>query len=530
MMRRGVILPAVLVTLAVGALIGTTALYFADAGRRAASAGLDATQVRALGWSAVQGAMAELAARRDDLLAGEPPQLTEQWVAFQTGGGRSGLFRLLPMGPEGDLAAGENGKLDLNHALEASIARLPGLDEQFAAAIVAARPLESLEDLLAIEGISREMVYGGDDEGGKALGAGQETSASQGVAEVFAGAGARPLADTSTVYSFDPNIQSGAGDAQRRGDRRLNLNVEYNERLGRALDDRFGRGAGDAVRQVMESGRTFQRDADIVAALRLFRLPAEEWAPLLDTLTTSDHEYLPGRVDVNVAPAEVLATLPGLSDEIARAIVDRRESLSPSARLSVTWPLTEDLLTPEQFQEAVDHLTTRSMQWRVRVEAGLTARGPTGFAASVDDLSFDEFGVLDSGDGTRLERRVVLEAVIDVASQRPRVAFLRDVTYEPLSRRLAAERGESRESAAPGARPSDAEQDPRVEHLVDLEMAPAESSRRGGPGPVAPAGGAAAEAVDPALFDEADAGAPGAGDEPEFVDRRRGRWTAGGGG
>ena len=65
MSRRGVILPAVLITLAVGAMIGTTALFYADSGRRGATAALQATQVRALGWSGVQAAMAELASPED---------------------------------------------------------------------------------------------------------------------------------------------------------------------------------------------------------------------------------------------------------------------------------------------------------------------------------------------------------------------------------------------------------------------------------------------------------------------------------
>lgn len=527
MTRRAVILPAVLVTLTVGALIGTSALYFADAGRRAAAAGLDQAQVRALGWSGVQAAMAELAGQRDALIAGEAPQLTGEWIAFETSGGRMGLFRLLPIGPAGELAISEAGKLNLNHAAEEAIAKLPGLDEQLAAAIVAARPLDSLEDLLRIEGISWELVYGGQPGGEGAMSAAPETSTSQGVAGqpagAFAGGGPPPLADTSTVYSFDPNIQCGVDDDARRGERRLNLNVEFNERLGRALDDRFGQGAGDAVRQIMESGKTFPSDASVVETLRFFQLPAEQWGPILDALTTTDHEFVPGRVDINTAPADVLAALPGLEGEIAAGIVARRESMSPDLRLSPTWPVTEDLLTPEQYQAIADLVTTRSAQWRVRIEAGLTAPGATGFSASVDDLAFDDFGVLESDGGTRLQRRVELEAVIDVASQRPRVAFLRDVTHQALARRLAAERAEE-----PGAsreaedREVEAEEDPRIEHLVDLELGmrparePAEAPEQAPPAP------SDAQPAEP----EVDAAAPG--DEPEFVDRRRGRWTAGG--
>src|SRR5690606_19616066 len=155
----------------------------------------DLTQVRALGWSGVQGAIAELAEQHEGLIAREEPQFTDEWIAFETTGGRNGLFRLLPLGPAAELAISEAGKLDLNTAPEESIAQLRGLQEQLAARIVAARPLESLADLLAIEGITWETIYGGDasDQGAGSPGAGQEAAAPEGVAAMFSGAGARSL-------------------------------------------------------------------------------------------------------------------------------------------------------------------------------------------------------------------------------------------------------------------------------------------------------------------------------------------------
>ncbi len=539
MRRRGIILPAVLVTLAVGAMIGTTALFYADAGRRGAAAALEGTQVRVLGWSGAQAAMAELAAQREDLLAGELPRLTDEWVAFTTAGGRGGLFRLLPRGEMGELAVSENGKLDLNHAPVEAIGKLPGLSLELAEAIVAARPLSSLEDLLEIEGITRGLVHGEQSPTSEQVSGAGATSEQVGGAG-FSGGGGSALADTATVYSFDPNIQSGIEGAGDRGERRLNLNVEWNERLGRALDRRLGDGAGEAVRQIMESGQTFARPSDMVRVLRFFQLPADEWPRVLDALTTTDDEYLPGLVDMNVAPAAVLACLPGMDDEIARAIVDERGAMAPSSRESVCWPLLEELMTPEQFEQAVDHLTTRSTQWRVRVEAGLTARGAMETTVGVDDLAADEFGALMAGAGDRLQRRIELDVVIDVASQRARVAHLRDVTHVELAERLAAERA----AQAPVAEQDRAAGrsaegvDPRSDHLVDLDLETGGGGRMqdGGAAPRDLASGSAEGAPDGGDGGvESDGAGDGAGlesggDEPQFVDRRRGRWTAGTGG
>src|SRR5690606_13939789 len=144
----------------------------------------------------------------------------------------------------------------------------------------------------------------------------------------------------------------------------------------------------------------FASDAAVVETLRRFQLPADQWGPILDALTTTDHEFVPGRVDINTAPALVLAALPGLEGESAAGIVARRGSLAPDLRLSPAWLAEEALLSPEQYQAIADLVTTRSMQWRVRVEAGLTAPGATGFGVSIDELSFDEFGVLDAEGGT----------------------------------------------------------------------------------------------------------------------------------
>ena len=80
---------------------------------------------------------------------------------------------------------------------------------------------------------------------------------------------------------------------------------------------------------------------------------------------------------------------------------------------------------PSVFEGIVDLVTTRCMQWRVRVEAGLARADGAGPGIGGPVSGAAAGGGLESLD---LRPRVVLEAVIDVASQRPRVAYLRDVT------------------------------------------------------------------------------------------------------
>lgn len=266
--------------------------------------------------------------------------------------------------------------------------------------------------------------------------------------ESFSGeVGALPLADLVTVFAFDPNVQSGAGGdpLRHRGRKRVNLNQTWSDSLRSALVDRFGEGVAQGVEQIMKNGTEFRSESDFVRVMRFFQVPPGDWAEALDALCTSDDDYVLGRVDLNTAPAEALACVPGIDEAMAEEIVAARERLDESQRTSVAWPAAEGIVPEEQFQEAVPWLTTRAMQWRVRLEAGVAPAeswvGP--------------------GDEATLGQRMVLEAVIDVSSQRPRVAYMRDVTLLPLARRLYAGRAESAQDEWPDEEPDPLE-DPEV--------------------------------------------------------------------
>jgi hypothetical protein len=281
------------------------------------------------------------------------------------------------------------------------------------------------------------------------------------------------------------------------------------------VDDRFGEGASTAVKQFFDRGTKFKGMADIVAAAISANVEPKDWAPIVDALTASADPYLIGLVDLNHAPAEVLSAVPGISVEAAGRIVNARDSVDAAARRTPVWPVIEGILQPQEYVKAADHLTIRSLQWRVRVEAG---------TASASDQDHGEQSAV-------LADRVVLEAVIDVASERPRIAYLRDVTLEDQVERLLGAEGE------PGEPPIAVEQEPLpvaeergglklggLELDTDLDLSSGMNKgfgdldlggkndkpeakgrpkpREAGPEPVSPA--------------------PAAG-----VDRRVGRWTAG---
>jgi type II secretory pathway component PulK len=87
-------------------------------------------------------------------------------------------------------------------------------------------------------------------------------------------------------------------------------------------------------------------------------------ASLLDVATVSEETVFPGLVNVNTAPAEVLAALPGLDAQTAEAI-DAYRKQGGGDFSSMAWLLDVDGVGPERFLPLLPMITTRSFRYRV---------------------------------------------------------------------------------------------------------------------------------------------------------------------
>lgn len=533
--RGGSAIFAVLMLLVIGVIIVASVLVSADAAGTSTESERQRTQSRALAWSGVQAVMAELAEQREGLLDGLDPELTEEWSLFTLDDGSRGIVRLLDLDPEGaSLVASENAKLDLNTATAEMLALVPGLDETLAGRIVEARgaqPFGSVEELLGIEGVTPDMVYGtsfAEDDGLFGVAA----PAAPGFADAAVSGGG--VGDYLTVFSFDPNVQVGVqGEREHRGKLRVNLDQGWSDALEDAIIERFDANVAQLVKQLIDGGQTFKNDGELAGVLLDRGVDPEGWSTVFDVFSTTDDEFLAGRVDVNRAGPDVLACVPGITPERAAAIVDMRGMIDAESRLLPTWLLQEGLIEPEAYAEAADWVTARSMQWRVRIEVGVMPGEGAGFdegfggfdeslPMTMDDLaaSWDEPPEMD-----RLLHRMVVEAVIDVASSRPRVAYLREVTLlEPVLAMLRAgaeedDRPDGLEAPidelASGTVPGDdASLDAGLDFGDEMDFASADSGEGG--------------LRDP---DDTEAGVGASGGETDLgtsggaVDRRIGRWT-----
>lgn len=413
--RRAVALAAVLLVIALGALVGTTAVYFASAEYASTASTARRVQARALAWSGVQAAADEVWRQRSALLSGESPRLEREGVLFEDGApgaGTRGLYRLRIVGGEDcPYAAAEAALVDAN-SVSAERLSAVGLGPALAEEIVSRRkqrPLGSVAEALSL--VSLGWNTGGVSP---ALGGGMGSGEAR-------NSGAPPI----TVFAFDPQVSGGVSKALPAGGPRWALSAGWTRDveagLGAALsakDLAAVKGVIEAVGRGGEGGSAGPGTSGALAARLLGAGVTPAGAGVvLDAIAVGDGAFRVGLVDASRASEGVLAGVPGFDAESAAKAVSVRRGLSSAERSGVSWLVEKGVLTPEAFAKAVDHVTHRTMQWRVVVDGGVAgAEGSGGSGVSGADAE------------AALRDRVTLEAVIDVSGEVPRVAYLRDVS------------------------------------------------------------------------------------------------------
>jgi len=85
-----------------------------------------------------------------------------------------------------------------------------------------------------------------------------------------------------------------------------------------------------------------------------------------DKISVTDDEYRNGVININTAPAEVLATIPNVDETIYNAIIEAREGGTVFAGLNDLFQLTA--LNRQQLQVLVDNVCTKSSVYLVRLK------------------------------------------------------------------------------------------------------------------------------------------------------------------
>jgi hypothetical protein len=199
--------------------------------------------------------------------------------------------------------------------------------------------------------------------------------------------------------------------------------------LGRALTGGGGGQGGSVTRAGLDLSQTpppefkltslyqlvgVEIEADIDGKMETLQSPwtvdeMPEYLPdLMDTLTISEDEYIEGRINLNQARLEVLLGIPGMTEELAAAIVESQlydESAAPDpeaviAHSTAGWLVFEGLTDLPTLQKLDQYLTGRGDVFRIQTIGYFDAGGPF----------------------TRTE------AIIDATESPPKVIFQRDLS------------------------------------------------------------------------------------------------------
>ena len=89
---------------------------------------------------------------------------------------------------------------------------------------------------------------------------------------------------------------------------------------------------------------------------------------LMENFSTQDFETMPGRININACPAELLLGIPLLDEETANAIIEARAEPSQSEnRLYETWPLVEGVVSLAQMRSLMPLITAGGDVYRAQV-------------------------------------------------------------------------------------------------------------------------------------------------------------------
>ena len=354
----------------------------------------------------------------------------------------------------------EAGKINLNAANETTLLRLPGMTAELVDCLMdyrdrddVARPggaeqdyysalrhpyvikngqLATVEELLLVKGFDGQVVYGDDYNLNGLLDKNEDDGKDSFPPDNQNGQLDRGLLGLATVVSYE-------WDRDNDGQARVYINGGLDGLAQTGLPDK----TIDFIKAYRAEGKSFKHPSELLemryqssrsgggSGRMQWRLGeetrgggggggdgwiesgvgAEQLPTVMDKLTVSPVRAatgsgarvsmgLPGLVNVNTAPVEVLAAVAGIGEDLARDIVAARGQIDPEKKATPAWIYVDNLVDAAKFKEIAPRLTARSFQFRIRC----------------------------IGFGVPCGRFYVVEAVVDMATPAPRIVYTRDLT------------------------------------------------------------------------------------------------------
>ena len=434
---RAFVMIAVLVVVAAAILVATGAIFAARAATVTSRASDTERRLRDAALDGVLLAADRVAADREKILAGAAPT-AEPLVLEIPDGDRRIEVRLVPQW-SGELFASEAAKLDANLASPAVLEKLTEdsaeVARELVARLAARRPLTSVDALPALappadaadalrEVLGPLRAIG--DERDELDEAGSESRSRASIpplVELLTVHGAEPLVDASGAAKLDLVAAFGDGAAGQSTASLQQFEDAERDVLEAAVREARGdgQGAGGAADDGLVARGLLARGVD----------PARV-DQILAGCTLEAGTHGAPRLDIVRADVRALAALDGLGAEAAARIADLRDSLDETERKGTSWLVSRRALTPEQYGAVAGRITHRSALWRYRVEARIERADAESGVRSARSRSTATGAPSDEPRAT-----YAFDCVVDVSTERPRIAFLRDIALLPTARALA---------------------------------------------------------------------------------------------
>jgi type II secretory pathway component PulK len=368
-----------------------------------------------------QGAIQHVLSCVDSLKGQVPTESETPCQAVQVG---AGAFWIIHPDFRDDvsLAYGitdEASKLNLNSATPAMLAKLPNMTDEIAACVADWRdadlnassagaeseyyaslpnpyrcknaPLETVEELFLVKGVTKELLFGEDINRNGALDENENDADASEPPDNRDGRLDRGVAPLVTVYSQEENRDAN-------GARRVNVSTGRGQALSELIVKALPVGrANEVLTRARDEGRIRPFSSVLDFYVRT-GLKTDEFALLADRMTTSQAATLQGLVNVTTAPRQVLACLPGLDENDAAALVHAR---APGAMNldNIAW--VAGVLPASKLAAIGNYITARTCR----------------FSADIVSVA---------ADGRAFRR---CRIVVDASSSPPKVIYRQDLTH-----------------------------------------------------------------------------------------------------
>lgn len=309
-------------------------------------------------------------------------------------------------------AGDECAKLNVNVATRDQLLKLPNMTEEIAAAIIDWRdsdedpqpggverayydrlehpytirngPVQTVRELLLVRGVTPGLFYGEDVNLNGVLDTNENDGDASEPADNADGRLDRGWFAYVTIYSYEKNVD-GYGEQRTNLNKadegtlaeRLNLETWAAKSIIKARPSDGFKHLVDLldVQRDAETSRDNPEDPDLN-----YRSDSERDKPvtknmfkeIVDKLTLTDDEVIPGRINVNTAPFVVIRTLPEIDDETTDAIVRAREGAG-GGYSSIGDLLDVAGMTKEKFAKIENYLTVRSYVFHIQSHGSATS-------------------------------------------------------------------------------------------------------------------------------------------------------------